>query len=88
MVTINDAIALAAKNDPDLIPHMCTEYDELFCFFMANKKNEAIGNGCTYVVNKNTGECGWKSMFADKAFRNAIPIKIYSEEEIIKLRGA
>lgn len=74
---LEEAIALAKKKNPELTPISGMECKNWFKFAMVNKKGEAIGNGCTYAVNKNTGECGWKSLFADKKFINDPMIKLH-----------
>lgn len=76
-MTLEEAIAIAKKKDPNLIPISGVECKNWFKFSMATKKREAIGNGCTYAVNKKTGECGWKSLFVDEEFMNDPMIKIH-----------
>lgn len=84
-MNINEAIRLARKKDPNLTPLMCMETKNWFKISMGNKSGEAIGNGCTYAVDKKTGECGWKSMFADEDFFNDQLVRIYENEEIKKV---
>lgn len=77
-MTLNEAIALAKKKNPDLVPISGMECKNWFKFSMVSKKRrEAIGNGCTYAVNKRTGECGWKSIFGDKEFVEDPIVKIF-----------
>ena len=82
MMTIEGALKAVEEKEPELTVLRGTECINWFKFFMVNKKGEGIGNGYTYAVNKKTGECGWKSMFADEKFMNDIPIKDFSIDEI------
>lgn len=76
-MTLQEAIAIARKKDPDLVPISGAECKNWFKFSMVTRKGEAIGNGCTYAVNKKTGECGWKSLFADMKFVRDPIIKLH-----------
>ena len=76
-MTLEEAIAIARKKNPELVPISGAECKNWFKFAMANKKGEAIGNSCTYAVDKKTGECGWKSLFSDKKFVKDPIVKLY-----------
>lgn len=84
-MTIETAISIAKKKDPTLKPLTCTETKKWFKFLMGDSNGEALANGCTYAVNKETGECGWKSCFTDNNFIWDPLVKIYEPRELKKL---
>lgn len=76
-MNIDQAMHIAKKNNPELHPISCVESRDWFKFAMANGKGQAIGNSCTYAVNKKDGRSGWKLAIGNSEFKGDPDIKYY-----------
>ena len=86
---IYKALSIAENKEKEYIAISAGETSNWFKFHMVLRESkEGIGNGCSLVVSKKSGECGWKPMFisGDEDYNYGF-IKIYDEEELNAIRG-